>query len=422
MSKPDSFSAPGSKRRGSSTHPSEKRKRLEENGIYMKASVLLKKESKKMCEDLLKGRQGPTLFPCYPASKLEDVLDRVHELNEARLQRDVMPWVVPSAENLHFSGAIDRDYIGEEVDTEWIRCETMGSSRPKPDFTAGLKRSAFSDEEDTKLQNYSTAQRPYLFTPDLVFPFLICEAKIGRIGLDNADTQNIHSASIATRAILSLYTSTFGMDHDYTKDLFGRILVFTVSHNNRVVSLYGHYAVPDGSIGKDSFKYFRHDIAMFSLTLYGGKERFRAYTFVKKVYEEFAPQHVARIRRAVLSMPSPTARTGLSFATSDVTLGEDGSQSRSEVTSQEHEVFKIPDEPASALQSRELVSMRAQLDRLLKQMEQQAMESRRREDAVKQQMGQQREEGKKREKALEHRLDQMMGLLQDQRDSQASGS
>ncbi|KAK3669118.1 hypothetical protein LTR78_011016 [Recurvomyces mirabilis] len=343
-----------------------------------------------------------------------------------------MPWVVPSAENLHFSGVIDRDYIGEEVDTEWIRCQTMGSSRSKPDFAAGLKISAFSGEEDTKLQNYCTAQRPYVFTPDLAFPFLICKAKTGRIGLDNADTQNIHSASIATRAILSLYTSTFGIDHETTKDLFGRILVFNVFHNNRVVNLYGHYAVPDGAVGKESFTYFRHDIAMFSLTLYGGKERFRPYNFVRKLYEEFGPQHLARIRQAVQSMPKPTARTGLSFAASDVTLGEGGSQTDSEIASQADEAFKLPNEPASVSQNRELASMRVQLDRLLQQMDEQGEESRRGEDAVKQQMQQQKEESKKREEeskkreeeskkreeeskkredALERRLDQMVIIV-----------
>lgn len=411
MSKPDAAAAPSSKRRGSSTHPSEKRKRLEENGIYMKASLLLKGESKKACAELLEGQQKPSLYPCYPASELEVVLDRVHELNEARLQRDVMPWVVPSAENLHFSGVIDRTYIGEEVDTEWTRCETMGSSRPKPDFAAGLKRSAFSADEDSKLQNYSTAHRPYLFTADLTFPFLICEAKTGRVGLDSADTQNIHSASIATRAILNLYASVFGLDHESTKDLFGRILVFTVSHNNRVVNLYGHYAVPNSTNGTDAFTYFRHDIAMFSLTLYEGKERFNAYAFVTKLYEQFAPQHLERIRKAAQSMPKPSTRTGLSFAASDITLSEEGSQPDSGAVSRGDEAFKVPREPASASQSRELANVKLQLDRMLQQMEQQREDSRRREEAL-QEAGKEREEAsKEREKALERRLDQMMEVV-----------
>lgn len=370
----------------------------------MKTSALLREESKKFCEGLLRGQHRPTLFPCYPASKLDHVLERVHELNEARLQRDIMPWIVPSAENLHFSGAIDRDYIGEEVDTEWSRCETMGASKPKPDFAAGLKRSAFSTEENVKLQNYCTVQRPYLFTRYLAFPFLMCEAKTGMVGLDQADTQNVHSASIATRAILSLYISTFGRAHENTRDLFGRVLVFSVSHNNRVVNLYGHYAVPDGTEGQDSFRYFRHDIAMFSLTLYEGKERFKAYAFIKNLYDRFAPQHFSRISKAVQAMSRPTARTALSFAASDITLEEEGSEAESRSASQAEEVFKVPDEPASGSQHPELTSVRMQIDKLLQQMEQQKTESR-------QQLEQQKEESRKREEALESRLDQMMALL-----------
>lgn len=396
----------------------------------MKGSVLLKKESKEFCERLCtKGQEEPSLFPCYPASRLEDVIERAHELNEARLQRDIMPWVVPSAENLHFSGAIDRDYIGEEIDTEWGRCETMGSSRPKPDFTAGLKRIAFSAAEDNKLNNYGTAQRPYLFTPDLTFPFLMCEAKTGRVGLDNADTQNIHSASIAARAILSLYISTFGRDHKKTQDLLGRVLVFTVSHNNRVVNVYGHYAVSNGTEGEESFTYFRHDIAMFSLTMYEGKERFKAYNFVKQLYDEFAPLHLQRIREAVRAMPEPAVRTGLSFAASDITLEEGNSQQGSADASQTDEAFKAPIEPARAIQSRELATLRVQLDTLLQQMHQQETESKRREEvlqrkrdeALEQQREESRrreeegrrreEEGRRREEALGHRLDEMMKIV-----------
>ncbi|KAK5105878.1 hypothetical protein LTR62_001937 [Meristemomyces frigidus] len=123
-------------------------------------------------------------------------------------------------------------------------------------------------------------------------------------------------------------------------------------------------------------------------------------------------------------MPKPTARTGLSFAASNVTLGEGNSQTDSEIASQADEAFKLPNEPASVSQNRELASMKVQLDRLLQQMDEQGEESRGKEDAVKQQMQQQKEESKereeeskkreesrKREDALERRLDQMMSTV-----------
>ncbi|TKA26533.1 hypothetical protein B0A54_17519 [Friedmanniomyces endolithicus] len=128
-------------------------------------------------------------------------------------------------------------------------------------------------------------------------------------------------------------------------------------------------------------------------------------------------------------MPEPTARTCLSFAASDVTLGEGGSQTDSEIAFQADEAFKLPHESASVSQIRELASMRVQL---LQQMDEQGKESRRKEDAVKQLMEQQKEESKKREEegkkreeegkkreeeskkredALERKLDQMMSIV-----------
>ncbi|KAK1808375.1 hypothetical protein LTR12_017266 [Friedmanniomyces endolithicus] len=406
---------PNSKRKNSSTHHSEKQHRLEQHGIHMRASTLLQKQSKQFCEELLEGNLEPSGCPCYPVQSIEDVLERVHGLNEARLQRDIMPWVVPSAENLFFSGIPGLDVIGEELDSEWSRCEPMGLSRPKPDFTAGLRRSAFAAEDLEKLENYGTAQQPFYFTPNLCFPFLICEAKTGRIGIDLADTQNIHSASIATKAILSLYAATFGRHHEKTKDLLGRILVFTVSHNNRIVNLYGHYAVNgatsrDNSPGEatDSFQYFRYDIAMFSLGMHDGRDRFKAYNFVRNLYDTFAPQHLERIREAARFMQKPVTRTGLSFAASDITLDEEGSQHSSEIASQEDQRFKTPSEPASASQKREKTTMKCQLDLLRQHSEQQRKESRDREEMMERQMAQQKEEHKEQQREQKEMMERQM--------------
>nr|OQO29345.1 hypothetical protein B0A51_06925 [Rachicladosporium sp. CCFEE 5018] len=416
MQRSGGVSLPNSKRKSSSTHHSGKEQRLEQNGIYMKSSTLLQRESKRFCDQLLEGYHEPIGYPCYPVDKIDEVLDRVHGLNEARLQRDVTPWVVPSAENLFFSGVAGLDGIGEEINAEWVRCEPMGLSRPKPDFTVGLRRSAFRNEELEKLENYGTPQNPFYFTPDLSFPFLICEAKTGRIGIDQADTQNIHSASIATKAIVNLYVAAFGREHEKTKDLLGRVLVFTVSHNNRMVNLYGHYAVAgmnssdvDGHDTVDSYQYFRYDIAMFSLSMYDGRERFRAYNFVRNLYDRFAPQHLERIREAVGSMQRPVPRTGLSFAASDIGLDEGSSrQSFEAIASQENAVFRTPSEPASASQKRDMANMRGQLDKLLRQLQEQREESM-------QQLEQRRKESKeqleKQRKESKEQLEQLTGMI-----------
>ncbi|KAK0246957.1 hypothetical protein LTR35_017302 [Friedmanniomyces endolithicus] len=126
----------------------------------------------------------------------------------------------------------------------------MGASKPNPDFAVRLQRSAFEAGEQGKLENYATPQGLLLFTPNLCLPFLVCEAKTGQVRIDKADTQNIHSASIAVRAILRLYNAAYGRDHERTQALLGHILVFSVPHGNHVVNLYGRYAIASGNNDK----------------------------------------------------------------------------------------------------------------------------------------------------------------------------
>ncbi|KAI9812066.1 MAG: hypothetical protein M1826_002985 [Phylliscum demangeonii] len=230
----------------------------------------------------------------------------------------------------------------------------MGSTRPKPDYTIGLLPTAFTKEEVAKLQNYTSLARPFCFTPNLCFPFLICEAKTRQAGLNQADQQNIHSASLSVRAIIELYEAVFGTkDPDRVNELYGQVLAFTVSHINKLVNLYGHYAV----LGNDTpptLNFHRHDIAMFSLTMYDGADRYKAYNFVRNLYKKFAPEHRKRIQTAAAFLPTLANRTGLSFATSDLALDEMDSQGNSQdAASRNDGVFKKPGEPASTSWIRE---------------------------------------------------------------------
>ncbi|KAK0246872.1 hypothetical protein LTR91_022864 [Friedmanniomyces endolithicus] len=320
------------------------------------------------------GDRSPNQHPCYPVERTDEVLERLTVLNEARLQRDVTPWLVPSAEHLYFSGCADLGYIGEEIQSEWVRCESMGASRPKPDFAVGLQRSAFNDGELSKLENYATPPGPFLFTPNIAFPFLICEAKTGQIGMDKADTQNIHSASIAVRAILSLYSAAYGRDHEKTQALLGRILVFSVSHNNQLVNLYGHYAVASSS--NNRIDGTAEELQYFRLTMHEGRDRYKAYNFIRNVYDDFALEHLRRIQDAVAQLPNPEKRMGLSFAASDLAFNDDGSQQESElVSSQDDSGFRTPGEPASVSLRQENRKIREQMDKLLFQLREQRKDS-----------------------------------------------
>lgn len=55
-----------------------------------------------------------------------------------------------------------------------------------------LEEVGLLDRRPRQVENYGTLQHPFYFTPSLCLPFLICEAKTGRSGIDLADTQNIH--------------------------------------------------------------------------------------------------------------------------------------------------------------------------------------------------------------------------------------
>ena len=329
--------------------------RLAKNGIYMRASALMQRTSKDLCSSFLEGDRTPSQYPCYPPEQIPNILERIQDLGEGRLRRDITPWVVPSAENLFFSGEITLDYIDEEIQADWTRCATMGGTRPKPDYTAGLSRTAFTEEEIGILENYTSFERPFLFTPNLCFPFLMCEAKIGYEGLDEADRHNIHSASIAVGAIIELYKAAFGTTYpDRMNELNGQVLAFSVSHNNSLVYLYGHYAVLSDDSTRTP-KFYRYDIAIFSFTLYDGADRYKAYNFVRNVYEKFAPEHRKRIKDAVASLPALAERTGLAFAASDLALEDTTSQQNSQVAgSQDDGVFRAPSEPASVAKIRQM--------------------------------------------------------------------
>lgn len=84
----------------------------------MRASNLIRTESEAFCEKYLEGNRKTVESSIFTAEQFSEVLKRVQSLNEARIQRDVAPWVVPSAETLFLRGKLKIGYIGEELNTE----------------------------------------------------------------------------------------------------------------------------------------------------------------------------------------------------------------------------------------------------------------------------------------------------------------
>lgn len=246
----------------------------------------------------------------------------------------------------------------EEIGAEWIRCATMGSTRPKPDYAVGLSRKVFSKSEREKLDNYVTIDRPFYFTPELCFPFLVCEVKTAEAGLTKADRQNIHSASIAVKAIISLYEEAFLLtEPDRVHDLLGKVLVFSVSHNNNFVWLYGHFAIRTDST--NNLSYHRYPNAHYSLVIDGGAERLKSYNFVMNLYEKFAPDHLKRIQLAIAALRTPKPRTANSLIAMDPEISSSVSQGEYDG------VFKRPSKSASALQREQTEALQKQVQMLI---------------------------------------------------------
>ena len=311
-------------RDGKSSEPysSGYQKEMTENGMIMDSlqrQTTITDDSKQLCMNLLNSNyQSSTDFP-FRDGYFEAVIKRAQDRNEARIIRDILPFIVPSAELLHIrengtdpddefrniteevnvEGAADfkdnlRDII-EEVNAEWTKSGVIYGPRPRPDFAAGLASSAFTHDEIRQLKCNHTDRCPSYMTEDMYFPFLICEVKSSKGLLVEAERQTMHSASIAARAIIELYRKA-----SREQELDRKILVISISLDHSMVSLYGHYARVTGQ----DLLFFRYEIDSFCYAQANDQNRWKAYNFTRRVYDHFVPIHLDRIRSALLSLNS----------------------------------------------------------------------------------------------------------------------
>ncbi|KAK3614745.1 hypothetical protein LTR56_027047, partial [Elasticomyces elasticus] len=133
------------------------------------------------------------------------VFQRASKCNEERVRRDLTPYIVPLAELLF---ALDRETtlenVREEMSRDWTKCSLLGGTQLRPDYAYGLLSATFNEEERAKVEDYTTINKPTKFTESMYFPFLLCEAKCGKKNVNDADRQNVYSASIAVNAIVQL--------------------------------------------------------------------------------------------------------------------------------------------------------------------------------------------------------------------------
>jgi len=64
-------------------------------------------------------------------------------------------------------------------------------------------------------------------------------------------------------------------------ELHQEILAFSISHDHRIVRIYGHYPIID----RNKTTFYRHPIHTFDFTALDGREKRTAYKFTKNVYD-----------------------------------------------------------------------------------------------------------------------------------------
>ncbi|KAK0655516.1 hypothetical protein B0T16DRAFT_319730 [Cercophora newfieldiana] len=272
---------------------------LQTKGSYMDISELgITDTSKKLVRDLLSGEQPVPKETLFDDDIFVDACRNLNNENEARVIQDISRLIVPSAESLALRNKNYKRLV-ESVNEGWNNSIPLTSTRPQPDYSVGFKRDAFTKDQLTKLSPFigdfiTGDQSFFMATYYMYFPFLTCEVKCGAAALDIADRQNAHSMTLAVRGIVELFRAVKRED-----EVNRKILAFSVSHDDQLVRIYGHYPV----IAGEDTKYYRHPIRSFVFTELDGKEKWTAYRFTKNVYDTWMPKHFENICSAVDQLP-----------------------------------------------------------------------------------------------------------------------
>ena len=331
-------------------------------GIYSEENMAnIAQDEKNLCTSFLNANQPVPKISLFQDSLFELTASRYLRRSEAMVLRDITPLIAPSAELLYMFGATHLAHLREEINQSWIKCICLASGpRPKPDFTVGLRSSAFTEIELNKLIPYVGGFKETCFvkvTRDIYFPFITCEAKGGDLGLVVADRQNAHSASVAVNAVVQLYKAV-----SREREISGKILAFSISHNGEIVKIYGHYAL----IQEDKISYHSYAIHSCLFTARDGKEKWTAYRFTKNLYDKFLPLHLGRVKNAINQLPDPKIFVVSSLTSATSTEGSEASDSQEmwklSPASQDTTNFKKPRPPPKVVLQQETERQKAQIN------------------------------------------------------------
>lgn len=157
---------------------------LREAGIFMnqEPGLSVSDTSQELCTTLLDSFFPPPTNSLFRDQSFLLILEEVRNDNEPRVQRDVLPLLVPCASLLFVHDRIAQcRHLAARIQGEWTKITTLAGPQPTPDYAVGLKPSAFTDEEISKLQDYTASNSATQFRDGLYFPFLVCEVSIDNI-------------------------------------------------------------------------------------------------------------------------------------------------------------------------------------------------------------------------------------------------
>ncbi|KAJ9661325.1 hypothetical protein H2198_002068 [Neophaeococcomyces mojaviensis] len=265
---------------------------------YMREHELgVTEEGEQLCRMLLWREQPTPTDTIFRDDVFRATCNRLQGTNEARIIKDLTPLIVPSAEPLATLGAKHLDIVVESVSECWDCCIPVIRPRPQPDYALGFARSAFTDDQLTKLQPFIGEPSDlsyFMATYYMHFPFLTCEVKSFDVGFAVPDRQNAHSMTVAMRGIVELFRRV-----RREQELHRQILGFSFSHDHDSVRIWGHYPV----INKDKTTFWRHLIRKFDFTETNGAEKWVAYTFTMNVYDMWVTPHFRMICSAIDDLP-----------------------------------------------------------------------------------------------------------------------
>lgn len=346
---------------------------------YIKDREFVSSDSKIACQELRKMKCAIISPTIYFENKILQMIDLCQNTNEAMASRDITTLVLSSIKALYLTDEARYKDLTDQVRVQWHESWVLTEPRPEPDLIVDFLHSAFTVSENEKLTNYTSFENLTRSISEMCFPFLMCEVKCDDKKLDYADRQNMHSCSVAVKALLKIEQKTDQYRNDKQfESLLDKILVYLISHDQKDARVWGHYAL----IEEEKWTYYRHHIAKFDIA-HEKKTLLAFHNLARNVLTDYASQLLERLQKAIAALSMSST---LSFSIDTMNLMDDSQQGSQQLSQdQDAEGFVTPGLPASAQKWQ-----KEQMNKLLQQLEQQGKDSKEREEIMERQLQEQR--------------------------------